>query len=115
MKLLTEPIIRKLAANGLSQAAASGALDLVPVVKLFTPDAGGTWLLTESSPADPDVLFGLCDLGMGFPELGHVSLRELMSIRGNMGLPVERDRFFEADAPISDYARMAWERGRIVC
>jgi hypothetical protein len=42
-------------------------IDFPPVVKLFTPDAGTTWLLTEIDPDDPDRAFGLCDLGSGFP------------------------------------------------
>ena len=51
----------------------------LPVVKLFTPDASATWLLTELDPADPDLAFGLCDLGLGCPELGYVRLSELES------------------------------------
>jgi Protein of unknown function (DUF2958) len=51
--------------------------DFVPVVKLFTPDAGCTWLLTEIDPENPDIAYGLCDLGLGCPELGSVSLSEL--------------------------------------
>ena len=31
-----------------------GYIDHKPVVKLFTPDAGRTWLLTEIDPDDPD-------------------------------------------------------------
>ncbi|WP_439331030.1 DUF2958 domain-containing protein [Mesorhizobium carmichaelinearum] len=34
------------------------------MVKLFTRDAGATWLLTEIDPDDPDHAFGLCDLGL---------------------------------------------------
>ena len=64
--------------------------DFLPVVKLFTPDAGCTWLLTEIDPDDPDIAFGLCDLGIGYPELGSVSLSELASVRGRLGLAVER-------------------------
>jgi hypothetical protein len=40
------------------------------VVKLFTPDAGATWLLSEVDPDDVHRAFGLCDLGMDGPELG---------------------------------------------
>jgi hypothetical protein len=65
--------------------------DFWPVVKLFTPDAGCTWLLTEIDPEDPDIAFGLCDLGFGCPELGSVSLSELEAVRGQLNLPVERD------------------------
>ena len=65
------------------------ALDFEPVVKLFTPDAQCTWLLAE---LDSDGLaFGLCDLGMGEPELGYVSPTELRTVRGKLRLPVERD------------------------
>jgi hypothetical protein len=45
--------------------------------------------------------FGLCDLGMGEPELGYVSLTELRAVRGKIGLPVERDEHFEADKTLS--------------
>ena len=38
--------------------------------------------------------FGLCDLGLGYPELGHVRLTELVEVRGALRLPVERDLYF---------------------
>jgi hypothetical protein len=88
--------------------------DWYPVVKLFTPDAGATWLLTELDPDDPNIAFGLCDLGLGFPELGYVSLAELEEVRGRLGLPVERDLHFQAKKPISEYAKEASEAMRIV-
>ncbi len=49
--------------------------DHFPVVKLFTPDAAATWLISEADPDDPDRLFGLCDLGLGYPELGYALLK----------------------------------------
>ena len=82
-------------------------------MKLFTPDAGCTWLLTELDPEDPDIAFGLCDLGMGCPELGCVRISELESVRGRLGLPVERDLHFRAQAPLSVYARAAWNADAI--
>jgi hypothetical protein len=51
--------------------------DFLPVVKLFMPECGFVWLLTELDPEQPDIAFGLCDLGMGCPELGSVSLSEI--------------------------------------
>lgn len=84
-----------------------------PVVKLFTPDGAATWLISEIDPDDPDRLFGLCDLGLGFPELGYVSLTEITELRGKLGLPVERDRHFVADKPMSAYAAEARVAGRI--
>jgi hypothetical protein len=80
----------ELLVNGLHPDA-----DHRPVVKLFVPDGAATWLLTECDPDDPDRLFGLCDLGLGFPELGYVSLTEITELRGKLGLPVERDLHFE--------------------
>jgi hypothetical protein len=88
--------------------------DPAPVLKLFTPDAAATWLVSEVDPDDPDRLFGLCDLGLGFAELGYVSLAELSDLRGPLGLPVERDLHFAADKPLSAYAAEARARGRIV-
>ena len=85
-----------------------------PIVKLFTPDGAATWLISEVDPDDPDRLFGLCDLGLGFPELGYVSLAEISVVRGRLGLPVERDLHFVADKPLSAYAEEARRQGRIV-
>jgi hypothetical protein len=88
MKLLTIEIKERLLENGRKQEPVRGThdeIDFWPVVKLFTPDAGCTWLLTEIDPEDTDIAFGLCDLGMGFPELGSVSLTELASVRGPSG------------------------------
>ena len=90
------------------------SVDHYPVVKLFTPDAHCTWLLTEIDTDDRDRAFGLCDLGQGCPELGYVSLREIESLRGTLGLKVERDLHFEADRTLSAYAQLAHERQRIV-
>ena len=98
--------------NG-ARSALGQDIDPPPVVKLFTPDAGATWLLTELDPADPDRAFGLCDLGLGCPELGWVSLAEIASVRGRLGLAVERDLHFVADRPLSAYAEAAQFKGRI--
>ena len=73
MKLLTTSIREQLLRNGRIQAAlveeGEETADFIPVGKLFTPDAGCTWLLTELDPEEPDIAFGLCDLGMGCPDV----------------------------------------------
>ena len=116
MTLITKALTEQLLANGRAQRArmdnGEDALDFKPVVKLFTPDAQCTWLLTELDP-DGGLAFGLCDLGMGEPELGYVSLAELAAVRGKLGLPIERDLHFEADKPISAYADEARAHRRI--
>ncbi|RDD95233.1 DUF2958 domain-containing protein [Acidovorax sp. BoFeN1] len=111
--LITDEQRAQLLANGRRSIEHDG-FDPLPVVKLFTPNAGATWLLTEIDPDDPDRAFGLCDLGQGFPELGYVSLQELESLRGRWGLPIERDLYFRGDKPVSAYAREARLAGRIV-
>jgi hypothetical protein len=112
-KLITEEQRAQLLANG-RQSIDHPNFDPRPVVKLFTPDTGATWLLTEIDPDDDDHAHGLCDLGQGFPELGWVSLAELRALHGPLRLPVERDLYFQADKSISVYAREARMAGRIV-
>ena len=116
MTLITDAQRDQLLANGRAQRAAlstsDDAIDFKPVVKLFTPDASATWLLTEID--EDGIAFGLCDLGFGEPELGCVSLDELQSVRGKLGLPIERDRSFDADKTLSAYAEEARSAGRIV-
>jgi hypothetical protein len=115
MKLLTKPILETMLANGRKQDPLRGTeeeIDFKPVVKLFTPDANCTWLLTELEPDDPDIAFGLCDLGMGSPELGSVRISELEQVRGQLGLPVERDRHWTPKKTLLEYAREAWSIGR---
>ena len=87
--------------------------DPVPVLKIFAPDGGATWLICELGD-DRDTMFGLCDLGVGDPELGYVSLAEIVDVRGGLGLQVERDLYWKPKHPISVYATAAREAGRIV-
>lgn len=57
--LITDDQRAVLLANGRRSLEEEG-FDPPPVVKLFTPDAGATWLLTEIDPEDTDHAFGLC-------------------------------------------------------
>lgn len=116
MTLITKTQHEQLIANCQAQIARMDAgesnFDFKPVVKLFTPDAQCTWLLTELGR--DDIAFGLYDLGLAMPELGFVSMTELRALRGPLGLPIERDRHFEADKSISAYADEARAQGGIV-
>jgi len=117
MQLLTQAAREQLLDNARRQEPVRGTpdeIDFAPVVKLFTPDANGTWLLTELDREDPDIAFGLCDLGLGFPELGSVRLSELATLRGPMGLPIERDLYFSAKDALSQYAHAARTAGSII-
>ncbi|MCO3284221.1 DUF2958 domain-containing protein [Pseudomonas aeruginosa] len=92
----------------------SQAIDPLPVVRLFTPDAHATWLLASLDPADGDTAYGLIDLGLGMPELGYVKLSDLASIVGPLKQPVMRDVYFQATRTLSDYVRLAQANGSIV-
>ena len=59
MNLISDELRAQLLANG-RQSLTDEGFDPQPVVKLFTPDAGATWLLTEIDPDDEDHMFGLC-------------------------------------------------------
>lgn len=86
--------------------------DFNPVCKLFLPWTSGTWLLTEKEPGS-SLCFGLCDLGMGCPELGYVDLEEIHDVQGPGGLRVEQDIHWRADKPLSAYAAQATAQGYI--
>lgn len=115
MDLMPDDLRTRLLANG----AVGEETDHLPVVKYFDPCGPATWIITELTPTDaegvePDILFGLCDLGFGCPELGYVSVSELRNVRGRLGLGIERDLYFNARYPLSVYAHAAARRGRIV-
>ncbi len=112
MGILSQDILDELVANGCARVAQDEGFDPFPVAKLFIPGAGAVWLLSEISPYNPGLAFGLCDLGMGFPELGYVDLRELEGMRENYNMPVERDLSFRADKPLSAYLQAAMKGER---
>lgn len=61
-------------------------------VKWFTPDSSWTWYVTEYDPAER-LCFGLV---IGHErEFGYFSLAEIEEVRGPLGLPVERDLYFQ--------------------
>lgn len=113
MKLLTKAILNRLLTNGVLAAAGAAQAHRKPIVKLFNPTGAGTWLFTELD-ADGDTLFGLCDPGLGEPELGYASLAEISKFRGRFGLPIERDLHFKADKTLAEYSVAARAARRVV-
>jgi len=66
-------------------------LEAIAPVKFFTPDSNWTWYASEFD--GEDLFFGLVS---GFEvEFGYFSLKELQETRGPLGLPIERDLYFE--------------------
>jgi Protein of unknown function (DUF2958) len=100
MLLLTQDQRASLIANGKSRG------DHVPIVKFFNPAGSGTWLFSELGE-DGDILFGLCDLGFGCPEMGSASLAEIAAVKLPFGLAIERDLHFEGRFPLTIYADAA--------
>ncbi len=113
MMLITKPINAALKANFALSAKNDDGGERRPALKLFFAASPATWLITERDPENPDLLFGLCDLGHGYPEIGYVSLAELTGVKV-MGLGVERDMYFTANKTLSEYADAARAAERIV-
>jgi len=96
MKLLTQEIRKKLPPLYAQDGKGGKA---VAYLKLFTPDSSFSWFLTEGSPITEDgreidfQFFGLVEGQC--KELGYVNLSELETVRGPMGLPIERDLWWE--------------------
>ncbi|UCH70501.1 MAG: DUF2958 domain-containing protein [Candidatus Bathyarchaeota archaeon] len=94
MKLLTKRIRKKLPPLYAQDGRA------VAYIKFFMPDANWTWWAVEGEPIKDDGgreidfhFFGLVD-GL-VKELGYFSLSELEEVRGPLGLPIERDLFWQ--------------------
>jgi hypothetical protein len=86
MKLLTKEIEAKL-----PRIATNGSMSKFAVVKFFTPWSNWTWYGTEYNPEER-IFFGCVE---GFErEWGEFSLDELESIKGPMGLKIERDMYW---------------------
>ena len=84
-----------------------------PIVKFFAPWGAATWLISEYNK-DTGEMFGLCDLGHGYPELGYVMRQEIEQIKGAFGLRVERDRHWSNDGrTLVEYADEAREEGKV--
>ena len=86
-KLLPKKVLKLLPPLG----STDDQSDPMAVVKFFYPDWSWTWYATEFD--GEDTFFGLVD--GDFRELGYFSLRELLGTRGRLGLPIERDRYFQ--------------------
>lgn len=107
--LLTQTQWNQLVKNGKNRDQ-----DHVPVARFFATWSPANWTLSEIElHHDEDgnltdvIGFGLCDLGMGCPELGYVSLNELVETsRKSFRTQIERDQWFRPNGkPLSTFAR----------
>ena len=87
MKLMTKEILDRIPAL----YSQENEPDPMVHVKFFDPTGSWTWYATEFDPKE-GTFFGLVK---GFEEeLGYFSLAELESVRGRLGLGIERDLHF---------------------
>jgi hypothetical protein len=114
MKLITKEIERALekAASAKRSGGRKGTLrgtdglNPIPVVvKFFNPTGSWSWFATEGERVGPGEndwrLFGLVE---GFEtELGSFSLAELASVKGPLGLGIERDLHFSGAVDVSSF------------
>lgn len=118
--LLTRTMREKLEENAQRVTAGDVARDdLQPVVKFINTNGAGAWLFTELH--DGDRLYGLCDQGTGFPELGYRSLREMEQLRAVIWGRRTNFRAIERETPwsasgrsLSEFAEVARIEGEIV-
>ena len=106
MKLLTA----ELRASLPSLYAQEKSTDPTVHAKFFTPDSQWTWYVTEGSEEDGDFRFFGFVCGMD-DEWGYFVLSELESVRGPLGLPIERDLYFEPGPFTKVMARERRNRG----
>ncbi len=93
MQLMTEELRKKIP----KLYSQEKEKDPVVYAKYFTPDSSWTWYVLEFD--GKDTFFGHVD---GFePELGYFSLSELESVKGPLGLEIERDLHWEPK-PLSE-------------
>ncbi len=88
--------------------------DFEPVVKLYSETSAATWLLTEIDARNPDLAWGLCDVGDGKPEFGSVSLKELEERREALDVGVKHLDGWKAKGKLSQYLAAAITAGHIV-
>lgn len=109
--LLTQTQWMQLVANGKNRDQ-----DHVPVARFFATMSPATWILSEielhhdEEGRLTDVIgFGLCDMGFGCPELGNVSLTELVETsRKSFKTQIERDNWFDPKGhPLSTFTDKA--------
>ena len=107
--------LKKLIANGDAarteiEDGDANTKDVFPVLHVRA-GASAQWLLSEYDEVQ-QTFFGLCDLGLGFPEMGYVALSDLDELTG-VATP-EINGAFEAHARLSTYAKAAHNRECIV-
>lgn len=97
MKLLTKEIEKQFKKTGRQEEVE----DPIVIARFFYPSGTATWYATEYNPEER-MFFGYVSLFNDHNnEFGYFSLDELESIRGQFGLGIERDMYFDPK-PLSE-------------
>lgn len=97
MKLLTKEIEERFKKTGRQEEVE----DPIVIARFFNPTGIGTWYATEYDP-ESRCFFGYVSLFNDYcNEWGSFSLDELESVRGQFGLGIERDMYFDPK-PLSE-------------
>jgi len=98
MKLITQEIEQSIPALYSTENVPTE--EKVAAVKFFTPDAQWSWFAVEGEKQeDGDWLFFGYVVGHE-SEWGYFTLAQLLDVRGALGLPIERDLYFDGEIPI---------------
>lgn len=69
--------------------------DPMVYAKFVTPDSCWTWYVSEGEEVDGDFVVFAFVVGYALKQWRHFKLSELEGVRGDLGLPIERDLHFE--------------------
>lgn len=93
MKLLTKAILEQFERQG--DTSEKSAEEIMVIAKFFNPCGAGTWYAYEYNPKYREFMAFVNLIGPDCAECGPVSLDELESVRGPLGLGIERDLYFK--------------------
>ena len=89
MQLLTKELLKRFKTLGEQEDA-----DPIVVCKFFNPTGAGRWYATEYDESDRTFYGFVSIFGDHCDEWGRFSFEELEQFRGEYGLPIERDLYF---------------------
>ena len=91
MKLITKNLEQRFAQIGSQE----NVKDPLIIAKFFNPTGSGTWYATEYDPKNRNFFGYVSIIGGWNDEWGYFSLDELESYKGQFGLGIERDLYFD--------------------
>jgi len=89
MRLMTDALIKRLA-----QLGDQDVPDPIIAAHFFDPCGSADWYVTAYYPED-NVIFGWAEIVPGMGEWGYTSVAELQSIKGPLGIGIERDLYWK--------------------